>query len=163
MYLYLYTKSARNYSKEFKEKVLQHLKDNGHSYYPTAKKFKISKNTIKAWDDYPNNLPKEVQLRIKVNQLQRTKSLPKQAAVKSPNHIISENLPDTITGLEHHAIKAALSKGIFLLDYVSSTKEYLEVTKALCTLIQLPENIKTLPKKSALESLMEQYTSLSKP
>ncbi|NPD47604.1 hypothetical protein [Lentimicrobium sp. S6] len=154
--------AARNYSEEFKEGVLKYLRNNGHSYYKTAKKFKISKNTIKAWDDYPNNLPEEVQLRIKVNQLQRTKSLPKQAPVKYPKHIISENLPDTIKELEHHAIKAALTKGVFLLDYVSSAKEYLEVTKALSTLIQLPEGIKTVPKKSAMELFLEKYSSLPK-
>lgn len=40
--------AARNYSPEFKEKVLSYLRQNGYSYYQTAKKFKISKNTIKS-------------------------------------------------------------------------------------------------------------------
>ncbi len=147
--------AAKNYTGEFKETILKHLRANGYSYYKTAQKFKVSINTIKSWDDYPNNLPEEVQLRVKLNQLQRTKSLKKQAHTTVTTPIVVEDLPMSIQGLEHHAIKAALTKGIFLLEYTSNPREYSDVTKMICKLIELPNHLKRKPQPSIVELLNE--------
>jgi len=147
--------AAKNYSREYKDEVLNHLRENDYSYYRTAKKFRISINTIKSWDDYPNNLPEKVQLRIKLNQLQRTKSVKKQARTTVSNPIVIEDLPLGIRELEYHAIKSALTKGIFLLDYISNPREYSEVTKTICKLIEIPNHLKRKPELSIDEILNE--------
>ncbi len=147
--------AARNYSEEYKTDVLAYLRTNSHSYYKTAKKFKVSTNTIKAWDNYPNNLPEEVRLRIKLNKLQKTKKKSPESINSHPSSLTLENLPDDFRSLELYAIKSALQKGIFLLDYVNDTKEYLEITKALTAIMQLPANIKNEPRISPKQQVEE--------
>lgn len=134
--------AARNYSTDFKKTVLKHLRENGYNYYQTAKKFKVSKNTIKAWDDYPNNLPEEVKLKIELNHLKRTKGLKRKESIANSSPIIQQEIPQDIKGLEQYAIKAALTRGIMLLDYAGSSKEFSDIAKSLVSLIQIPEDRK---------------------
>jgi transposase-like protein len=147
--------AARQYNDEFKEKVLSDLRTNGYSYYKTAKAFHISINTLKAWDDYPNNLPA---------QLKKKRQTKKTTDCKNyTNAITQENLPDSIDAIESIAIKEALKSGILLLNQIKNPKDYLDVVRALSELIKLPDQSKYSKPKSALEELLrihkEQSTS----
>jgi transposase-like protein len=149
--------AAKNYSTEFKNDALNYLHSNGYSYYRTAKKFKVSINTIKSWDNYPNNLPDEIANRMELNRLKRSKS-----AVKDKRSLrqqsFHEELPDDVNKLIPIAIIKSLKRVIQVIENTSNPKDVSFLLKSIIELSKTPSDFRNYKtEKSALDIILEQY------
>ncbi len=155
--------AARKYTEKKRKEVLAFLKENEHSYYRASKKFKISINTIKNWDDYPNNVPKEAMLRIAANKAKQKK---KSSQNKSQIKNLKENeqeLPEDIVSLISIALEKSLKRVIILIDTISTVKEISYITKAVVEMSKIPSEFRAKNNgKSVLETLLERYERESK-
>ncbi len=75
-------------------------------------------------------------------QLAPVYSIKLSESTPASSKVIHQEIPKDIKGIEQYATKAALTKGILLLDYVESSKEFSDISKSLVCLIQIPEDRK---------------------
>lgn len=151
--------STKKYSEKKRNEVLMFLRENDHSYYRTAKKFKISSNTIKSWDDYPSNVPKEAMDRINRNKNKQKKVRQSSSKVQILELEKREKeLPDDIRELFNMTFRKSLKRIIILLEDNTDLKDHNHTIKSLIALSNLPKGFMPDPSsKSLYDEIMEKY------
>jgi len=153
--------AGKKYSDKVKQEVLEYLRKNNHYYLRTAKHFNISPNTIKAWDDYPNNVPEEAKQRILNNTACQKKSL----IVKNREMLMLKEelnqIPDSVPGLVQLAKKSILKKLVILIPTIDNAKELLYLVQTLVNIDKLEIQSKPVEgsAKTAFERMMGQLGS----